>query len=274
MTSAASPWVAGDGGGSSPPAIVGEVLAVALAAGLCVLLGVLWVSTPRRPRRGRRRARSPPRRIRSGLRGGSLVLIGGILVVAALLLAFWFLLGQVDHYWAPPPTATTARRRRPAASGRRRVRPHRPSSTGSSSAWSASIAVILPLVLDCPAQASGARRRACLKRMTCPNRSCGRSASRSTRSSAIPTLVARSSVPTRRWSMRSTTRDAPSTIRGTVRVSRPRAAGRAGEPSGGGAPRDAVRAGALQPARCRAANEGGRYRRVARDRTQLEPPSS
>ena len=109
MTSAASPWVAGDGGGSSPPAIVGEVLAVALAAGLCILLGVLWVSTP-----GRTQARKKPGaiatdEIRSGLRGGSLVLIGGILVVAALLLAFWFLLRQVDQSSAPPPTATTAR---------------------------------------------------------------------------------------------------------------------------------------------------------------------
>ena len=48
MTSADSRWVAGDGGDSSPPAVVGEVLAVALAAGLCILLGVLWVGMPRR----------------------------------------------------------------------------------------------------------------------------------------------------------------------------------------------------------------------------------
>jgi len=48
MTSGASPWVAGDGPGTSPPPFVAEVVAVAVAAGLCILLGILWVSTPRR----------------------------------------------------------------------------------------------------------------------------------------------------------------------------------------------------------------------------------
>ena len=44
MTSAASPWVAGR---RQPArrrrAIVGEVLAVALAAGLCILLALIWI---------------------------------------------------------------------------------------------------------------------------------------------------------------------------------------------------------------------------------------
>ena len=110
MTSAASPWVADDGGDPSPPAIVGEVVAVALAAGLCILLGVLWVSTPRRPQaKKKKQGAATTDEIRSGVRGGSLVLIGGILVVAALLLAIWFLLGRVYDSSVPPPTATTAR---------------------------------------------------------------------------------------------------------------------------------------------------------------------
>ena len=69
MASADSPWLSGDGSRSSPPAIVGQVLAVALAAGLCILLGVIWIrhaSTPqgeaeaRRPRDRHRRARVEP----------------------------------------------------------------------------------------------------------------------------------------------------------------------------------------------------------------------
>ena len=50
MASGASPWVAGDGSGASPPRIVTEVLAVALAAGLCILLAITWIHTPRRPK--------------------------------------------------------------------------------------------------------------------------------------------------------------------------------------------------------------------------------
>jgi hypothetical protein len=146
MTSADSPWVAGDGGDSSPPAVVGEVLAVALASGLCILLGVLWVGTPRRTQARKKAGAIATDEVRSGLRGGSLVLIGGILVVAALLLAFWFLLGQVDHYSAPPPTATTARHAAPL--------PRPPPGPPAPPVFDwfffglvASIAVILPLVL-------------------------------------------------------------------------------------------------------------------------------
>ena len=146
MTSADSPWVAGDGGDSSPPAVVGEVLAVALASGLWILLGVLWVGTPRRTQARKKAGAIATDEVRSGLRGGSLVLIGGILVVAALLLAFWFLLGQVDHYSAPPPTATTARHAAPL--------PRPPPGPPAPPVFDwfffglvASIAVILPLVL-------------------------------------------------------------------------------------------------------------------------------
>ena len=158
MTSADSPWVAGDGGDSSPPAVVGEVLAVALASGLCILLGVLWVGTPRRTQARKKAGAIATDEVRSGLRGGSLVLIGGILVVAALLLAFWFLLGQVDQLLGAAADRDDGPRRRPAA----------PAAAGS--ARTARLRLV-PLRLggldrghlaprsDCPAQASGARRR-------------------------------------------------------------------------------------------------------------------
>ena len=48
MASAASPWLSADQGHSSPPAIVGEVLAVVFAAGLCVLVALMWINVPRR----------------------------------------------------------------------------------------------------------------------------------------------------------------------------------------------------------------------------------
>ena len=47
MASGASPWVAGDGADPSPPPFVGETLAVALAVGLCVLFGLIWIRAPR-----------------------------------------------------------------------------------------------------------------------------------------------------------------------------------------------------------------------------------
>jgi hypothetical protein len=112
MTSADSPWLPGDGSRSSPPAIVGQALAVALAAGLCILLGLIWIHTPRRGK-ARKKPGGPGRitdEIGSSVRAGSLVLIGGILVVGALVMAFWFLLEQADL--APPPplsAATTVR---------------------------------------------------------------------------------------------------------------------------------------------------------------------
>lgn len=109
MTSATSPWLPGDGGSPSAPAIVGQVLAVALAAGLCVLVGLIWVHTPQRSK-----ARKKPRGtaiavgdIVSGLRAGSLVLIGGILAVVALVIVFWFLLEQADVAQPPPSSGAT-----------------------------------------------------------------------------------------------------------------------------------------------------------------------
>jgi hypothetical protein len=109
MTSADSPWLPGDGSQSSPPAIVGQVLAVALAAGLCILLGLIWIHTPRRG--NARKKPSGPAIVTddlgAGLRAGSLVLIGGILVVVAFVIAFWFLLEQADLAPPPPSGATT-----------------------------------------------------------------------------------------------------------------------------------------------------------------------
>ena len=108
MTSAASPWLPGDGSQSSPPAIVGQVLAVALAAGLCILLGLIWIHTPRRSK-----AKKPggpaivTDEVGSSLRAGSFVLIGGILVVVVLVIAFWFLLEQADQAQPPPPSSAT-----------------------------------------------------------------------------------------------------------------------------------------------------------------------
>ncbi len=109
MTSADSPWLPGDGSRSSPPAIVGQVLAVALAAGLCALLGLIWIHTPQRSK-AMKKPRGPAiviDEVVSGLRAGALVLIGGILVVVALVIAFWFLLEQADLAEPPPSRATT-----------------------------------------------------------------------------------------------------------------------------------------------------------------------
>lgn len=95
MTSAASPWVPADGGDSSPPAIVGEVLAVAVAAGLCILLGLIWIHTPRRSKAKKRGGPAPTtEEIGASLRASSVVLIGGILGIVVLVIAFWFLLEQ------------------------------------------------------------------------------------------------------------------------------------------------------------------------------------
>ncbi len=110
MASAASPWLSNDGGHSSPPAIVGQVLGVALAVGLCILLGVVWAGTP-----PRRKAKQRPggvaiatEELGSSLRAGLLVLVGGILVLALLVTAFWFLLEQADLAQQPPPLPRTA----------------------------------------------------------------------------------------------------------------------------------------------------------------------
>jgi hypothetical protein len=108
MTSSASPWISDSGSRSSPPRMLGEGLAVALAAGLCILLALVWIHTPRR-RKDKRPGRPPVAtdELGSSLRAGSLVLVGGVLVVLALVIAFWFLLGQVDQAQVPPPGATS-----------------------------------------------------------------------------------------------------------------------------------------------------------------------
>ena len=109
MTSAASPWLPGDGGRPSAPAIVGQVLAFGLAAGLCVLLGLTWIQTPRRSK-AKKKPGGPAivaDDVRAGLRAGSLVLIGGILGVVALIIAFWFLLEQADLAQPSPSAIAT-----------------------------------------------------------------------------------------------------------------------------------------------------------------------
>ena len=108
MTSAASPWLPGDGGRPSAPAIVGQVLAVGLAAGLCALLGLIWIHTPRRSKAKKRGGPAVVTdELGSSLQVGSVVLIGGILVVVVLALASWFLLEQANQAQPPPPPLRT-----------------------------------------------------------------------------------------------------------------------------------------------------------------------
>ena len=146
LSSPSSPWLPDDGGGSSAPAIVGNVLAVALAVGLCVLFGLLWVFSPRpakaKPRGGPSVIEGG---IGAGVRSGSLVLIGGIIAVALLIGVFWLLLEQAAQ---PPP--------QPAATSEEVVAaPHRPDARASASPvfhWFAlglagSIALLMPLGL-------------------------------------------------------------------------------------------------------------------------------
>jgi hypothetical protein len=108
MTSSASPWLPGDGGRSSAPAIVGEVLAAALATGLCVLVGLIWALTPRRSKRKpREESGIVTEEIGTSVRAGSVVLIAGVIVVAFLAVVFSFLLGQADMTQSPPPVTPT-----------------------------------------------------------------------------------------------------------------------------------------------------------------------
>jgi hypothetical protein len=148
MTSADSPWLPGDGSRSSSPTIVGEVLAVALAAGLCILLALIWVHTSRR-RREKRPDGSPIATdgLGSSVRAGSVVLVGGTLAVVALVIVFWFLLQQADSAQPPPP---------PSVSTIRDVTALPPSEPLPSASpvfnWfliglAASIAVVVPLAL-------------------------------------------------------------------------------------------------------------------------------
>jgi hypothetical protein len=84
------------------------MLAVALAAGLCILLGLIWIHTPRRSRAKRRGGPAlTTEEVGSSLHAGAFVLIGGILVVVVLVIAFWFLLEQADLAQPPPSSGAT-----------------------------------------------------------------------------------------------------------------------------------------------------------------------
>jgi hypothetical protein len=148
MTSADSPWLPGDGSHLSPPAIAGKVLVVGLAAGICVLVGLIWVNTPRRSKVKKKRGGPAivADEVGTNLRAGSLVLLGGVFVIVALVLAVWFLLGQADPVPPPLPIPTTT-----GAAG---VLPPPQPSPSASPAFDwflvglvASIAVVLPLAL-------------------------------------------------------------------------------------------------------------------------------
>ena len=108
LASADSPWLPGDGSRSSAPAIVGDLLAVALAAGLCVLVALIWILTPR-PTKAKPREASAivTEEMGTSVRAGSFVLIGGLVLVAFLAIAFWFLLGNGNMTQLPPPVTTT-----------------------------------------------------------------------------------------------------------------------------------------------------------------------
>jgi hypothetical protein len=148
MTSAASPWISDDGSRPSAPAVVGDVLAVAIAAGLCILLGLIWINMPgRKVRKKRAVPVADTTEMGSSLRTGSLVLIGVTLAVLALILVFWFLLEQADVVPPPPlPNATTV-------GGAGALPPAEPPPSASSAFdWFlvgliASIVVVLPLGL-------------------------------------------------------------------------------------------------------------------------------
>ena len=124
----------------------------------------------------------------------------------------------------------------------------------------------------CPPQASGDRRAAAGGRRGARiGRSGGRGIDRPDRarprrpSGDHPRLRADGARIRRRG-------DAPAAVRGAVRVSRPRAAGRAGEPSCRRAPRSAVRAGALQPARVDAETKDDAIGALREIERQLQAP--
>ena len=149
MTSADSPWLPGDGSRSSPPAIVVQVLAVALAAGLCILLGVIWARTPPPGKAARKPGRPPidANEVGSSLRAGSLVLIGGVLVIVAFVIVFWFLLEQADRAQQPPSPAAA-----PIETTGVLPRPEPASSVPRAFDWFlfglvASTAIVLPVAL-------------------------------------------------------------------------------------------------------------------------------
>jgi hypothetical protein len=111
MSSASSPWPSdGDSGSSaSVPDLVGNVLALALAVGVCALVALLWISTPRRAK-GRARAPAEPvgEEVRALLRSGSLVLLLGVVATVFVTGAVWLLLEQANLAQpAPAPTVAS-----------------------------------------------------------------------------------------------------------------------------------------------------------------------
>jgi hypothetical protein len=147
LSSSSAPWLPDRGGGSSAPAIVGNVLAVALAVGLCALFALICVLAPR-PARGKRRAAPAvaSEEVAAGLRSGTLVLIAGLVAIVLLIGAFWSLLEQAN---VAPPAKPTA----PSAGDRIPVAPPGASPRASpvfdwfALGLAGSIAVLVPLVL-------------------------------------------------------------------------------------------------------------------------------
>lgn len=110
MVSFDSPWLPDDGGRSSVPAAVGNALAVALAAGLCILAVLIWIlPTPRsKAKPSEASVIAADEDVPAGLRSGSLVLVGGLIATAVLIGAFWLLLEQAKMPESParPPTTS------------------------------------------------------------------------------------------------------------------------------------------------------------------------
>ena len=122
------------------------MLAVALAAGLCILLGLIWIHTPRRSKAKKRGGPVPTtEEIGACLRAGSFVLIGGILGVVLLASRSGSCSSRRDLA-QPSPGATTTGDAGVLPS------PDPPPSAPPSFDWFlfgliASIAVVLPLSL-------------------------------------------------------------------------------------------------------------------------------
>jgi hypothetical protein len=111
LTSADAPWLSGGGDRSPAPPIVGEVLALAVAASLCALVGIAWVQAPGRSRRsGKARSGLEPDtdELGASMRTGALVLIGGPIAILCLIAAFWLLLDRAGPGAEPRPAGTPA----------------------------------------------------------------------------------------------------------------------------------------------------------------------
>ena len=147
LSSSSAPWLADHDGGSSAPAIVGNVLAGALAAGLCVLSALIWVLSPR-PGKSKPRAAPGIARedVATGLRSGALVLVAGLVAVALLTGALWLLLSEANE--AQPPSQPVTRGDDPGQA----APPDTFAPASGVSHWFAlglagSIAVLVPLAL-------------------------------------------------------------------------------------------------------------------------------